>query len=87
VALDRNVRAPRKKLGAHGDCRKGGREFDCASANNRATFRYALPNVSKRWFSITDTYGVDVQEGEDDVLILACTVVIDMICHDDHKRS
>src|SRR5947209_13270783 len=33
--------------------------------------------VSKRWFSFTDSYGVDVQEEEDDVLILASTVVID----------
>ena len=37
--------------------------------------------VSKRWFSWTDTYGVDVAEGEDDVLVLASTVVIDMACH------
>jgi len=38
--------------------------------------------VSKQWFSWTDTYGVDVAEGEDDVLILAATVVIDLACHD-----
>ena len=42
--------------------------------------------VSKRWFSWADTYGVDVAEGEDDVLILASTVVIDMICHGDKKK-
>jgi uncharacterized protein YxjI len=34
--------------------------------------------VSMQWFSWTDTYGVDVSDGEDDVLILACTVVVDM---------
>jgi uncharacterized protein YxjI len=39
--------------------------------------------VSKRWFSLRDTYGVDIADGEDDVLILASTVVIDMVCHDD----
>lgn len=39
--------------------------------------------VSKRWFSLRDTYGVDIAEGEDNVLILASTVVIDMVCHDD----
>jgi uncharacterized protein YxjI len=44
-----------------------------------------VAQVSKRWFSITDTYGVEVAEGEDDVLILASTVVIDMICHDEQK--
>jgi uncharacterized protein YxjI len=42
-----------------------------------------VAEVSKRWFSWRDTYGVDIAEGEDDVLILAATVVIDMVCHDD----
>jgi uncharacterized protein YxjI len=42
--------------------------------------------VSKRWFSWTDTYGVDISAGEDDVLILATAVVIDMICHEEKKR-
>lgn len=42
--------------------------------------------VSKRWFSWTDTYGIDVAAGEDDVLILASAVVIDMICHQENKR-
>lgn len=45
-----------------------------------------VAEVSKRWFSLADTYGVDIQEGEDDVLILASTVVIDMVCHGDDKR-
>lgn len=38
--------------------------------------------VSKKWFSWTDTYGVDINDGEDEVLILASTVVIDMVCHE-----
>ncbi len=41
-----------------------------------------VATVSKRWFSLTDTYGVDVAAGEDDVLILASAVVIDMVCHE-----
>jgi uncharacterized protein YxjI len=41
--------------------------------------------VSKQWFSWTDTYGVEVADGEDDVLILASSVVIDMVCHGDRK--
>ena len=40
-----------------------------------------VAQVSKQWFAWTDTYGVDIAEGEDDVLILASTVVIDMACH------
>lgn len=42
--------------------------------------------VSKQWFTWSDTYGVDIVDGEDDVLILASTVVIDMACHPDRKR-
>lgn len=45
-----------------------------------------VAEVSKRWFAWNDTYGVDVAAGEDDVLILASTVVIDMVCHADSKR-
>lgn len=37
-----------------------------------------VAEVSKRWFGLRDTYGVDVADGEDDVLVLACTVVIDL---------
>ena len=47
-----------------------------------------VAEVSKRWFALSDTYGVGIQNGEDDVLILASTVVIDMVCHvtDNNKR-
>ena len=46
-----------------------------------------VASVSKRWFSFADTYGVDIAEGEDDVLILASAVVVDQACHrDDGKR-
>jgi uncharacterized protein YxjI len=46
-----------------------------------------VAQVSKTWFSIRDTYGVEIAAGEDDVLILASAVVIDMISHDDDKRD
>ena len=42
-----------------------------------------VATVSKEWFSWSDTYGVDIAEDEDDILILASTVVIDMACHAD----
>jgi uncharacterized protein YxjI len=42
-----------------------------------------VATVSKRWFSWTDTYGIDITSGEDDVLILASAVVVDMACHPD----
>jgi uncharacterized protein YxjI len=34
--------------------------------------------VSKRWFSLTDTYGVDIAPGQDDALILACVLALDL---------
>ena len=38
--------------------------------------------VSKKWFRIRDTYGVDVSNNEDALLILAITVVIDNMAHE-----
>jgi uncharacterized protein YxjI len=49
--------------------------------------RRTVATVSKRWFSWTDTCGVDVAEGEDEILILASTVVIDMACHEHKDRG
>jgi uncharacterized protein YxjI len=46
----------------------------------------AVAEVSKKWFTLGDTYGVQTSQGQDDVLILASTVVIDMACHDGRKR-
>ena len=44
-----------------------------------------VARVSKRWFSFADTYGVEIDAGEDDVLILASAVVIDLVSHPDQK--
>ena len=46
----------------------------------------AVAAVSKQWFAFRDTYGIEVTEGEDPVLVLASAVVIDMACHADRKR-
>ena len=46
-----------------------------------------VATVSKRWFSFTDTYGVEVADGEDDVLILASAVVIDLVKDDAARRD
>ena len=42
-----------------------------------------VATISKRWFSWTDSYGVEVAEGEDGIMILAAAVVIDLACHGD----
>jgi uncharacterized protein YxjI len=38
-----------------------------------------VAEVSKRWFRMRDTYGIEVAPDEDDALILACTVCIDQM--------
>jgi uncharacterized protein YxjI len=38
-----------------------------------------VAEISKRWFRVRDTYGVDIAEGEDDALVLATTVCIDQM--------
>ncbi len=45
-----------------------------------------VATVSKQWLTLADTYGVEVAEGEDPVLILASTVVVDEACHPDGGR-
>jgi uncharacterized protein YxjI len=41
-----------------------------------------VAEVSKKWFALSDTYGIDVAEGEDDALILAVAVALDEMAHD-----
>lgn len=37
-----------------------------------------VATVSKRWISLTETYGVDIAAGEDDLLILASVLALDL---------
>jgi uncharacterized protein YxjI len=41
-----------------------------------------VAHITKRWVSFGDSYGIQVDEGEDDILILACAIIVDMICHE-----
>ena len=43
--------------------------------------RDKVAQVSKKWFRIRDSYGVEIDEGQDDVVILAVTVCIDHMAH------
>jgi uncharacterized protein YxjI len=40
-----------------------------------------VAEVSKRWFRIRDTYGIEIAPGQDEALILAATVCIDQMTH------
>ena len=42
-----------------------------------------VAEVSKRWFRVRDTYGVEVAPDENDILILVATAVIDTMAHPD----
>ena len=43
---------------------------------------HEVGEVSKKWFRVRDTYGVEVKRDADPVLILAITVAIDAFSHD-----
>jgi uncharacterized protein YxjI len=43
--------------------------------------RDKLAEVSKKWFRLRDSYGVSIDPGQDDVLILAVAVCIDEMAH------
>lgn len=44
-----------------------------------------IATVSKRWFSLTDAYGVDIAPYQDDVLILASVLALDLA--EDRERE
>jgi uncharacterized protein YxjI len=41
--------------------------------------RQKVAEVSKKWFRVRDTYGVEVAEGQNDIVILAVAVALDMM--------
>jgi uncharacterized protein YxjI len=40
--------------------------------------RQTVATASKRWFSIRDTYAVDIEPGQDDLLILASVLALEL---------
>jgi uncharacterized protein YxjI len=46
-----------------------------------------LARISRAWFRIRDTYGVEVAPGQDDVLFLGIAVALDRIHQDDEARD
>src|SRR5260370_2914062 len=50
-------------------------EYEINEGRNR------IAEVSNKWFRIADSYAVDIVPGSDDILILAVTVVIDMMLY------
>ena len=46
-----------------------------------------VARISKKWLSLSDSYAIDINEGEDDVVILAAAVVIDLVSHPDQRSQ
>ena len=46
-----------------------------------------VAHASKKWVTLSDTYSIDIDEGEDAVLILASAVVIDLVSHPDDPKD
>jgi len=62
---------------------EGGPDLDIQG--NILAHEYRIGNVatvSKKWFRVRDSYGVEIAPGQNDVLILAATVCIDQMSHD-----
>jgi uncharacterized protein YxjI len=49
--------------------------------------RNKIAEVSKKWLSLTDTYGVEIDAGQNDILILAVAIAIDMMSHDENNKD
>jgi uncharacterized protein YxjI len=56
------------------------KEFEIRSGHT------VLARVSRSWFRIRDTYGVDVADGQDDALMIAVAVCLDRIHHDEEEH-
>ena len=50
-------------------------EYSISQGHNK------IAEVSKKWFRITDTYGVEIADGQNDILILAIAVAMDAMTH------
>jgi uncharacterized protein YxjI len=48
--------------------------------------RQVVAQVSRSWFRIRDTYGVDVAPGENDALFVAIAICLDRIHHEEEER-
>ena len=44
--------------------------------------RTPVAAVSKQWFRVADTYGVEIEPGQDPVVVLAATVALDLMAHE-----
>jgi uncharacterized protein YxjI len=67
-----------------GDLEMAGNLFDHEFTIRRGG--QTVATVSKRWFTIRDTYAVDIAPGEDDLLILTSVLALDL-AEDRERRA
>ena len=48
--------------------------------------RHAIARVSRAWFRLRDTYGIEVAPGQNDALLICVAVCLDRIHHDEERR-
>lgn len=51
--------------------------------------KQSIATVSKKWFTASDSYAVDIDGSDQYPIILAAAIVVDLVCHDKaskHKR-
>lgn len=51
-------------------------EYDISAGRDK------IAEVSKKWFRIRDTYGIEVDPGQNDILMIAIAVCVDQMAHD-----
>ncbi len=69
--------------------RGGGMEIDGDLLSHEFTIQrdgHTVATISKRWLSMTASYAVEVAPGEDDVLILASVLALDLAIDAEHDH-
>ena len=64
-------------------------EIDGDLLNHEFTIQrdgHTVATISRRWLSMTASYAVDVAPGEDDVLILASVLAVDLAIDAEHDH-
>lgn len=46
-----------------------------------------VATVSKQFFAMADTYGIDISDSEDQAMMIALVIVIDQIIHEDNSGT
>lgn len=43
--------------------------------------------ISKKWIALSDTYAIDIEDGEDDEFILSIVITLDQVFYDGKKQN